>query len=181
MRILQSNRSNFAKHEINLFYQGKYLYLCDRLITLTSVLSFDNIAQHICILLTSTVHQWPCKIRFYLVNCFILFFRTYTTTSATKIIPFYADQHRVIITVNHQRSMSANKPSIVVVGATHFSTNAWRFTTSAIVFVAPINACADVSTIPTEMSCRITRQAENNFIIKALTNTIDNRWVHDSV
>ena len=75
MRILQSNRRNFAKQEINLFYQGKYLYLCDRLITLTSVLSFDNIAQHICILLTSTVHQWPCKIRFYLVNCFILFFQ----------------------------------------------------------------------------------------------------------
>lgn len=75
MRILQSNRSNFAKHEINLFYQGKYLYLCDRLFTLTSVLSFDNIAQHICILLTSTGHQWPCKIRFYLSNRFISFFQ----------------------------------------------------------------------------------------------------------
>lgn len=159
------SRSNFAKKKsIYFIKENTYIFAisfelltpgAERLLLPSAVLSFDNITKHICILLTSTVHLWPSKIRFYLENCF--FFRTYTTTSATKIIPFCADQHRVNITVNQQRSMSANKPSIVVVGATHFSTNAWRFTTSAIVFVAPTNACVGVSTIPAERSCHITK------------------------
>lgn len=74
------SRSNFAKKKSIYFIKENTYILAisfelltpgaDRLLLPSAVLSFDNITKHICILLTSTVHLWPSKIRFYLENFF---------------------------------------------------------------------------------------------------------------